>query len=390
MIEEKKVRFEDKGILIEGTTYLIPPNPEMEYNCGYSIFVPKNCEVNTTLIMHSCNTGNNVPIHLDEANEIAKRSTYERVNPGMWFGNDLKMPVMIPLIPRVQGYYTQALGSKVLHNDVSTLIEDQNRREEEDKLSDLEIHRIQEQCRDLPTQVANMIKSAQLFLASIGITVDDKVIAEGYSAGSKFANCFTAYHPELVKACICGGNSGLGIIPLSEYKGQELLFPLGVADIPNFDYEAFSKIPQLYYIGTEDYNDPAMPKTKFKKDENGKYVLDKYGYRIPITDEKGDIIPILDSNGRIQPRYEENYTQHEIEQIHELLGKNPQVRFDNNEAIYKSLGINAIFKRFPGNHNSVTQRHDGNYFYTNECVKDFIRSVLNSEKQLDNSTGMHI
>lgn len=123
--------------------------------------------------MHSCNTGNSVPIHLDEANEIAKRSTYERVNSGMWFGNDLKMPVMIPLIPIVQGYYTQALGSKVLHNDVSTLIEDQNRRKEEDELSDLEIHRIQEQCRDLPTQVANMIKSAQLFLASIGISVDD-------------------------------------------------------------------------------------------------------------------------------------------------------------------------------------------------------------------------
>ena len=75
--------------------------------------------------MHSCNTGNNVPVHLEKANDIAKKITYERPNPGMWFGYDLSMPVMIPLIPRVQGYYTQALGSKVLHNDVSTLIADQ-------------------------------------------------------------------------------------------------------------------------------------------------------------------------------------------------------------------------------------------------------------------------
>ena len=390
MIEEKNVKFEFNGIVIEGTTYLIPPNPEKGYVCGYSIFVPKDCQKDTTLIMHSCNTGNNVPIHLEEANEIAKKSTYERPNPGMWFGSDLKMPVMIPLIPRVKGYYTQALGSKVLHNDVSTLIEDQDRRREEDKLSEEEIRKIQEQCRDLPTQVANMIKSAQLFLEGIGINVDDKVIAEGYSAGSKFANCFTALHPELVKACISGGNSGLGILPLSEYNGQELRFPLGVADIPDFDYEAFCSIPHLYYIGTEDFNDPAMLKCEFMVDEKGKYVLDKNGYLIPITDEKGVVIPILDSSGRIQPRYQENYTQHEIEQIHELLGSNPQVRFANNEAIYTSLGINATFKRFKGDHNSVTQKHDGIIFYTNECVKDFIRSVLSKEKSLDGSTGFNL
>ena len=390
MIEEKSVKFEGNGYVIEGTTYLIPPNPEMGYVCGYSIFVPKDCQKDTTLIMHSCNTGNNVPIHLEEANEIAKKSTYERPNSGMWFGSDLKMPVMIPLIPRVQGYYTQALGSKVLHNDVSILIEDQDRRREEEKLSEEEIRQIQEQCRDLPTQVANMIKSAQLFLASIGINVDDKVIAEGYSAGSKFANCFTALHPELVKACISGGNSGLGILPLSEYKGQELRFPLGVSDIPDFDYETFCSIPQLYYIGTEDFNDPAMPKTEYRVDENGEYILDNNGYRIPITDEKGDVVPTLDSSGRIQPRYKENYTQQEIVQIHELLGKNPQNRFANNEAIYTSLGINATFKRFPGDHNSVTQNHNGNYIYTNKCVKDFIRSVINNEKCLDESSKFHL
>ena len=54
MIEQKTVKFEKDGVVIEGITYLIPPNPEEGYNCGYSIFVPKNCEQNTTLIMHSC------------------------------------------------------------------------------------------------------------------------------------------------------------------------------------------------------------------------------------------------------------------------------------------------------------------------------------------------
>lgn len=390
MVEQKEVKFEKNGIVIEGITYLISPSLQYGHNCGYSIFVPKNCEKDTTLIMHSCNTGNNVPVHLEEANEIARRSTYEKPKPGMWFGNDLNMPVMIPLIPRVQGYYTQALGSNVLHNNISTLISDQDRRNDEEKLSDEEMQQIQEQCRDLPTQVVNMIKSSKLFLQSLGINIDDKVIVEGYSAGSRFANCFTALHPEIVKACICGGNSGLGILPISEYKGQQLNFPLGVADIPDFDYNAFCQIPQLYYIGTEDYNDPAMPKTSYKVNLNGEYILDANGNRIPITDETGKIIPLLDGNGKIQPKYAENYTQHEFNIIHQLLGKNPQIRFSNNETVYTSLGINATFQRFPGDHNSVTQNHNGTYFYTNECVKDFIRSVLNKSNNLETTSNFHV
>lgn len=262
MIVEKNIKFERGDFITEGTTYIISPNHEKGFLCGYAVFVPKDGETDTTLILHSCNTGNNVPVHLDEANIIARESTYRHVDYGFWLRVDLRMPILVPLIPRVQCYYTQALGSRVLHNDVSFLIEDQERRDEKDKLSEEEIIQIQEQCRDLPNQVANMIKSAKIFLVSKGITVDDKVIAEGYSAGAKFANGFTILHPELVKACVCGGNTGLGILPLSEYKGQELKYPLGVSDLPNFDKDAFCNVPQLYYMGTEDYNDPAVLKMK--------------------------------------------------------------------------------------------------------------------------------
>lgn len=132
----------------------------------------------------------------------------------MWFGNDLNMPVMIPLIPRVQWYYTQALGSKIFHNEISGLINDQSNRQDNDKLSKNELLQIQEQCKDIPEQVVSMIKSGREFLQTLDIHVDDKIIVEGYSAGTKFANCYTELHPEIVKACICGGNSGLGIIPL--------------------------------------------------------------------------------------------------------------------------------------------------------------------------------
>lgn len=388
MIEKKDVYFQKGDFLIDGTTYLVPPNEEFGYKCGFAVFVPKNCDKDTTLIMHSCNTGGNVPVHLDEANEIARKSTYEKYGPGMWLGSDLNMPVMTPLIPRVQYYYTQALGSRVYKNDISHLRNVQMRKDEEDRLSEEELMRIQEQCRDIPEQVVNMLPSAKELLRTLGITIDDKVILEGYSAGSKFANCFMALHPEVVKALVVGGNSGLGIVPLSEYQGEALNFPLGVADIPNFNYDEFISIPQLYYIGTEDYNDPAMYKCNFVKDANGNFAFDEEGRLIPVVDKNGDIIPILDSNGRLQPRYEENYTQEEIEQIHKLLGKNPQVRFNTNESIYNELGVNATFKRFPGTHQTVTQKGDGNYIYTNECVKDFIKSVVGKNITLENEDNI--
>lgn len=369
------VDINQNGIKIKGTVY-ISPSKYGSY-CGYAVFIPDNCEKDTTLIMHSCNTGGTPALHLEEANEIAKKSVCG-LNSGTWLGTSLDMPVLIPLIPRVDYYYTQSLRRQVYQNDVSVLIEENKKRE--NPLKEDEIIAIRDQCKDIDVQVVSMIRNAQLFLETKGIKVDDKVIAEGYSAGSQFANYFTALHPEYVKACICGGNSGLGIIPLSEYKGTELKYPLGVSDF-NFNFPEFQQIPQLYYIGTEDYNDPAMYKCAFERDENGELLLDKEGYRIPKKDKSGTIIPIRDRNGRLQPRNKENYSQEEIEIIHRLFGANPQIRFNNQEKIYKELGINSTFKRFPGTHKTVTQQHNGSYVYTNECIKDFIRQITSKENE---------
>ena len=362
--EEYDICYQDK---ITGKVYIMPPNPKHGFNCGYSIFIPEGCQLDTTLLVHCCNTGggsvvdgkldkSKSAIWLYEGNMAAKLSTIE-LNPGMWYGYDLKMPVLIPLIPRVRGYYTQALGSRVFNNDVSYLEEDNKNRSGDKQISQSEIMQIQEQCRDLPSQLVSIILDSKILLEKLGIKVDNKVIIEGYSAGSKFANGFTSLHPEMVKACICGGNSGLSILPVADLDNQELKFPLGVADIPNFDFDLFKNIPQYYYIGKEDDNDPAMA--------------------------------VTDSDGCLHPRWEENYTLKEIYQIHTLLGKNIQERFDNNQRIYESFGVNAKFERFNGNHKTVTGQKDkdGNYI-VNESIKNFIRKVLNDEKEKEDPKEM--
>ena len=377
---------DDRSKDIKGKVYIISPNTEKGFNCGYSLFVPEGCQLDTTLLVHACNTGGKgvvqgkvrlskedkangleerTALHLSEGNEAARLSTIE-FNPGMWFGSDLKMPVLTPLIPRIDGYYTQAMGSMVYGNDISNLIARNNERALERRLSDAELVQIREQCRDLPEQLTCMIKDSQSFIQQLGIQVDSKVIMEGYSAGSKFANCYTALHPEMVKACISGGTSGLGILPISELNGQKLNFPLGVGNVPNFDAEVFKNIPQFHYIGDIDYNDPA--ELKGEKQIN--------------SDGSVNITPSLDSQGQIQGRYKETYTQHELTQIHSLLGRNPQERFANNQKLYSQLGVNAQFKKFTGDHNSVTQQMSSTgEIVTNEAVKGFIRDVVSKEKK---------
>ncbi len=367
----------EPGIVRElnGETYVFAPNPNLGFNCGYSLFIPENCEPNASLIVYSCNTGDRDAIHLDDAIKTAINHTTRHVNNGMTLGYDLKMPVLIPLFPRIQGYYTQALGSRVFNNDISGLVEDQVRRDPENRLTATEIVGVQEVCRDMPKQLVGMIQSANQTLTELGYKVDSQVIAAGYSAGSRFANGFAILYPEMVKGLVCGGNSGLATLPLSSLNGQTLNFPLGVADIPNFNAEAYKAIPKLYYIGREDYNDSAMVKCNFidgVRDDN-------YGGKKPVLDNQGNVIPLLDEKGQIQPRYRENFTQKEIIQIHTLLGANPQDRFDNSQRLYEQMGVNANFVKLAGNHNTVSRYRNGVNLAHNKEV-EFIKHVATKNK----------
>jgi len=328
-----------------GKVYIILPNQRRGYNFGYSLFIPNECQIDTTLLVHCTNTGgygvkdgkldsSRRAVHLDEAYETAKISS---LGGHLQYGFDLKIPVLTPLIPRFQGYYTHFLSSMVYNSDVSGLIQDNNERPEIDKLSDEEILEIKELCKNLPEQVANMIKDSKDVLLKMGIHIDDKVIIEGYSAGSKFANGFTVLYPELVKACICGGNSGIGVIPITHLNNQILNFPLGVADLKKFNFDLFRLIPQLYYIGDIDDNDPTL--------------------------------------------YRDCYTNQETILINKL-GLNVQDRFDKLKEIYNSYGINAIFEKFNGNHKTVGNPDGPAYM----SIKSFMQDVIKQKKKYDSNT----
>ena len=349
----------EDGTIIRGKNYLIYPKPEKGFNFGYMLYIPEGCNIDTTLIVHGINTGglgmtkgkidhNKGADTLEEGEEVAKIDSL-KANEGVALGADLKMPVLTPLIPRIKAFNTHSLSSMVYNDDISYLKEFNASREDDNKLSVEQLLEVQEKCRDIPLQVTSMIKDAGDFLSTIGVNIDDKVIVEGYSGGAKFANLFTALHPNIVKACIGGGTSGLGILPMPEMNGQELKYPLGVSDIPNFDLEAFRKVPQYYYMGEQDDNDPAEV----------------------ITSDTGEIMPA----------WPESYTPSEVRLIHTLLGSNIQNRFDNNKRAYEEKGVNATFQKFYGDHYTVVFLQDikTKKYIIHEQIKEFINKVLEKE-----------
>ena len=345
---------------IKGKSYIVPPNIEKGFFFGYAIFIPEGCKTDTTLLVHCCNTGGagitdgkldrtKPSITLEDGELAAKLQSFSP-NEALWCGYDLKMPVLTPLFPRVRGFYTHYLTSKVYNNDVSDLIKINEEWKDYGYLSKEEIIIIKEKLVDLPKQLANMLDNAKDVLTVLGINIDSKVILEGYSASAKFANLFTALHPEKVKACVAGGTSGNIILPMKQLEGQELKFPLGIADVKDFDLESFAKIPQFYFIGDQDNNDPA----EVKEIVDGKYI----------------------------PEYPDCYTTHETTQIHTLLGKTVQERFEKTKEYYEQYGINAKFKKYYGDHVHVIflQYIKTGKYIVHEKVKSFIKKVLKNEK----------
>ncbi len=121
-------------------------------------------------------------------------------------------------------------------------------------------------------QFANMIKNAKNVLSDLGFVVSDKIIMTGFSASSKFAQRFALLYPEMVSCVIAGGISAISCLPVKEFNGEILNYPLGVNDYQDimekqFDKETYENIKQFLFMGDLDENDPVTYDDCFTKEE---------------------------------------------------------------------------------------------------------------------------
>ena len=91
-----------------------------------------------------------------------------------------------------------------------------------------------------------------------GYSVNKKIFVSGFSAGGMWANRYTLLHPERVKAAAIGSAGGWLTMPVYEFNGINLRWPLGLynyLELTGNEYDKFDalkSVPMLIYIGDED------------------------------------------------------------------------------------------------------------------------------------------
>ena len=108
-------------------------------------------------------------------------------------------------------------------------------------------------------QLIAMIEDYKQKLEKMGFNVEKKILMEGYSASGMFVNRFVMIHPEMVEAFAAGSCGGWPMLPIAEYEGEAVEFPIGVCDMEaltgkSFDLEALKKTEGYLYGGSSDYN----------------------------------------------------------------------------------------------------------------------------------------
>ncbi len=327
--------------------YYYSERPELGFNIPFVIYFPK--EKTSNIVGANFMT----PSSTDKKNlsEIFS-DLKEKTSPGrLFFENNII--TIVPLIPRFPKYNMTYFTSAVYNN--KTKLVEQLSREEQEKMKNIDI------------QLVKLFEYALKIVRNKGYEVEDKVILNGYSASSKFITSFACLHPDVCKAIIAGGTTGLMIRPIKEINGIKLNFPLGINDVET-DLEGYAKIPKFFFIGRDDNNDPALCKCKLddKKDANGNV--------LPKLDENGNIIPNL-KDGKYQAYYQTLYTDEEVDTIHKCFGSLPLERFKNASEMYYNNNMNSNFNIYNGNHVTVTQ--DPNFI---KDVNEFLAKLYIKQK----------
>lgn len=275
----------------------IPANPARHFSYPYYLFVPP--EVTTaaaksekrTILVIPNNTGK-----LSDDFAVHEADVARRMAQVPAIASALKVAVLMPVFPRPESdwrIYTHALD-----RDSMTTEKTQYRR--------------------LDLQLVAMIDDARERLdKKHDLKFDKRVLINGFSAQGMFANRFTFLHPKRVKAAAIGSPGGWPIAPVETYKGKELRYPIGVADLrkvagKKFDLKELRKVALLIFVGDQDDNDS---------------------------------VPFGDS-----------YDDEDRDVINPLLGKTPVARWPVSELLYKQAGLNAEFKLYPGVKHMVNEQ----------------------------------
>lgn len=359
--------FKLRGIITDCID--IEENPKLGFNFPFKIIIPKNLNDNLELV-YACNLPKDMSekcLSFNDLIEYAKKD-FGSIDPMLiHLCLENGYPMIIPFIPRFKGFRPNFLGRDCFNNDFKKL--------EKSIFKDY-LYKYE----NLADQHKAIMEYAIKCLNEKGINVDSKLIISGYSEGAKFASHFALLHPEIIKAIIAGGTGGAISMPISNIDEYELIYPIGTADIPSFDFDSFKNILFFYYMGDRDKSDSAIPnfETHHYMNNEGKDCIlkDECGNETPFIDEKGKQKFILDSNGNYTAKFN-LFSDQEVNTINKVLGTITQERFKKQESIYNNCGLNSVFKLYPGNHRTIFDNKDIIFEDVDKFIDGYLKKELN-------------
>lgn len=183
--------------------------------------------------------------HLEQAQKRANEGVGRRI------ADALELPFLHPVFPRPVSepvdwlHYTHALDPETMQIEGDPL-------------------------ERIDRQLLQMVTDAQRRLSEEEIQTRDRFIMNGFSASAKFANRFSALHPEKLISVSAGGLDGTMILPKEEAAVPihwrdtvELEYPVGTANTEEltgkpFDLDAFRDVHQFLYLGEDDDSDALL------------------------------------------------------------------------------------------------------------------------------------
>lgn len=258
----------------------VPAMPEKGFKWPYYLRIPSNdykdefgnAKSKRYLMVDTANSGSG---RLDTTEFWVKEQLIDRGLISVHISEQLWAPMIMPVFPNTNtGYYDEKQLGKLdeIYNFVyensydrdvvmlKSLMKDEKIAEQLVKGYGKYNHKV-EDFYDLGEQLNAMFDHAVEYLNKYGHNVEtDKMFFCGFSASGAFGNRFSTLYPEKVKAVFAGAAEDDFMLPVSEYKGENLIYPIGTYDYKEitgkeFNLEKHNSVARLYHNGYKDTND---------------------------------------------------------------------------------------------------------------------------------------
>ena len=281
-----------------GKLITIPANPEQGFNYPFMIYIPNNLDKNqvNNLLLHSCNTPEGM-LDYSKVEEFTKIEQLKSDSLHLEMANKGSVPLIMPIIPRFRGYNPEYIENGMQRSNLETFIDMQSKLDPKYQMTREQIEYEFNKSQNIIEQQMKMSDYAISYLKNNGINMDNKIIVEGHSAGSKNAASLINQYPDRIASYVIGGTTGISKVNDNSIPG---IIYNGVLDKNN---------PAEFY-----YDEKGISRAKSKEEYSDKYIQNvvEPRYKKSLEEWKNE-----NTNKDVK---EFNVVQYDIQKQHKLVG----------------------------------------------------------------------